>query len=126
MINELDPLTEWVRVLEISGMGHKFVGDGKAGLVTVNGVKLCIVRKGDQLFAVRDRCPHAGGPLHKGFVDENGHLVCPWHRFKFCVEDGKSAEGEGYAVESFPVQIHPEGTYVGFPKRVRKKWWGLF
>ena len=53
-------------------------------------------------------------------------ICLPWHRFKFCVEDGKSAEGEGYAVESFPVQIHPEGTYVGFPKRVRKKWWGLF
>ena len=118
MINELDPLTEWVRVQEISGMGHRYVDDGKAALVTVNGVKLCIVRKGDQLFAVRDRCPHAGGPLHKGFVNENGHLVCPWHRFKFCVEDGKSAAGEGYAVESFPVQIHPEGTYVGFPKRV--------
>jgi nitrite reductase/ring-hydroxylating ferredoxin subunit len=124
MIDELDPTTDWVRVQEASMMGVKFVQDGKAQLVTVNGIRICLVRKGDALFAVRDRCPHAGGPLHQGYLDDNGHLVCPWHRFTFCVEDGKSGAGEGFAVESFPVQIHPEGTYIGFPKR--KKWLGLF
>jgi nitrite reductase/ring-hydroxylating ferredoxin subunit len=125
MIDELDPDTEWVRVEEITMMGAKFVPEGALRKVNVKGINLCISRKGDQLFALRDRCPHAGGPLHQGFVDEEGNIVCPWHRFKFCPEDGKSAAGEGFATETFPVQIHPEGTFIGFPKR-KRKWWELF
>jgi nitrite reductase/ring-hydroxylating ferredoxin subunit len=125
MIDELDPDTEWVRAEEITMMGAKFVPEGKLGKITVKGITLCIVRRGDLLFALRDRCPHAGGPLHQGFVDEAGNVVCPWHRFAFCPEDGKSANGEGYATESFPVQIHPDGTYIGFPRR-KKKWWEIF
>lgn len=124
MIDELDPNTEWVRADEMSVMGAKYVPDGKLGKVTVKGVTLCLVRKGDQLFALRDRCPHAGGPLHKGWLDEEGNVVCPLHRFKFCPEDGKSPEGQGSSVETFPVQIEKDGTYIGFPRR--KRWWGIF
>jgi nitrite reductase/ring-hydroxylating ferredoxin subunit len=124
MIDELDPTTDWVRVQEVSLMGYRFLDDGKAAAVNVNGQRLCLVRKGEALFALRDRCPHAGAPLHTGHVNQEGHLVCPWHRFTFCPEDGKSGAGEGYSVEAFPVQIHPEGTYIGFPKR--KKWLGIF
>jgi nitrite reductase/ring-hydroxylating ferredoxin subunit len=124
MIDELDPVTEWIRVDEITMMGAKYVPEGKLGKVTVNGVTLCLVRRGDRLLAMKDRCPHSGGPLHQGFLDEEGNVVCPWHRFKFCPEDGRSAGGEGYAVQTYPVEIHPEGTYVGFPRR--KKWLGIF
>jgi nitrite reductase/ring-hydroxylating ferredoxin subunit len=126
MIDEFDPKTEWVRVQEVSLMGARYVQEGKAAQVVVNGVRICLVRKGDQLYALRDRCPHAGAPLHQGQLDEHGHLVCPWHRFKFCVEDGKSAAGEGFAVQAFPVQIEEDGTYVGFPKPEPKKWWEIF
>ncbi|MFM2375043.1 MAG: hypothetical protein RLZZ165_140 [Bacteroidota bacterium] len=124
MMDELDPDTEWIRAEELTMMGARFVPEGKLRKVTVNGVAICLVRRGNALLAIRDRCPHGGGPLHQGFLDEEGNVVCPWHRFRFCPEDGKSAGGEGYATESFPVHIHPHGTYIGFPKR--KKWFGLF
>lgn len=35
-----------------------------------------------QVFAVCDRCPHAGAPLADGFVEE-GRLTCLWHGWSF-------------------------------------------
>lgn len=40
-------------------------------------------------FACSDACPHAGGPLHQGFVDGTS-VVCPWHGWNFELD----AEGE--------------------------------
>ncbi|MEM7037362.1 MAG: Rieske (2Fe-2S) protein, partial [Bacteroidota bacterium] len=71
---------EWHQIYEATNMGHHFVDENGLKLVTVNGKKICLVRKGEELFAVRNRCPHAGGPLHQGFLNEKGDLVCPWHR----------------------------------------------
>jgi 3-phenylpropionate/trans-cinnamate dioxygenase ferredoxin subunit len=124
MIDELDPKTEWIRVDEAGMMGLNFCEEGKLQLVSVRGNMICIARKNNQLFAIKNRCPHSGGPFHQGHIDEEGNIVCPWHRFKFCLEDGRSAGGEGYASEVFPLQIEPDGLYVGLPRR--KKWLGLF
>ncbi|HHG83640.1 MAG TPA: (2Fe-2S)-binding protein [Bacteroidetes bacterium] len=115
---------EWHRVFEAATMGVKFLKDGAVTLVSVNGRKICMARKGETLFALRSRCPHSGGPLDQGYLNEAGELVCPWHRFRFCLEDGKSAGGEGYFVPHFPVQIREGNVFVGMEKR--KRLFGLF
>jgi nitrite reductase (NADH) small subunit len=34
----------------------------------------------NDLFLMRDNCPHRGGPLHLGSLDcKKGTIVCPWH-----------------------------------------------
>jgi len=33
-------------------------------------------------YATSDRCPHAQGPMHQGFI-ENGRITCPWHGWSF-------------------------------------------
>lgn len=40
----------------------------------------------DQLFLVRNACPHRGGPLKFGRVDEQNRIVCPMHGNAFPVE----------------------------------------
>lgn len=37
----------------------------------------CLERDG-QVFLVRSRCPHRGGPLHLGQLDRD-RVQCPWH-----------------------------------------------
>lgn len=39
------------------------------------------------VFAVLDQCPHDGGPLSSGFV-EDGKLVCARHGWEFDGENG--------------------------------------
>lgn len=46
-----------------------------------------IVRDGDRVIALQNRCGHAGAPLHRGeFTD--GLIVCPLHGAAFRVETG--------------------------------------
>jgi nitrite reductase/ring-hydroxylating ferredoxin subunit len=36
-----------------------------------------LLRRGDEVFAIHDRCSHRGGPLHKGALDGDT-IECPW------------------------------------------------
>ena len=51
----------------------------------------------DQVFALRDKCPHKGGPLSQGIV--HGHVVtCPLHSWNINLESGEAkAPDEGCA-----------------------------
>lgn len=50
---------------------------------------IAIFRTGDnELFALRDRCPHRGGPLSQGIV--HGRTVtCPLHAFNIDLATGE-------------------------------------
>lgn len=49
-------------------------------LVVIGESRYFLVRTGGQdVFLVNGVCPHRGGPLHLGEVDETGAVVCPWH-----------------------------------------------
>jgi nitrite reductase/ring-hydroxylating ferredoxin subunit/uncharacterized membrane protein len=56
------------------------------------GVALVLVRRGENIFALRDTCSHLGGPLSKGKL-EGDSIRCPWHGSRFCLEDGRVLEG---------------------------------
>ncbi|XP_072174054.1 uncharacterized protein HI_0077-like [Diadema setosum] len=50
----------------------------------------------DHFFAMDASCPHAGGPLDMGDIEEiEGHscLVCPWHDYDFRLDNGESTSG---------------------------------
>jgi len=60
-----------------------------AKLVTFDQQELAIIAHNGKFYAVENRCPHKGGPLGLGPV-KNGIITCPWHRFRFELETGKS------------------------------------
>ena len=54
-------------------------------------------------------CPHLGGPLG-GAEIVDGHVVCPWHGYRFSLEDGRAADGRLCRMGSPPrVQQRPDG-----------------
>ena len=81
-----------------------------------------LVRDGDAIYAVESKCPHAGGPLAKGYI-EDGHIVCPLHRFKYDLKTGRKGQDQGGYLENYQVECREDGIYVGIP---RKKFLGLF
>ena len=38
------------------------------------------------LYLVRNACPHRGGPLKFGHVNDRGEVVCPMHHNAFPIE----------------------------------------
>lgn len=54
-------------------------GDG-ANCAFVDGRPLVVARDASGSFLMGARCPHRGGPLQLGTLDEaTGCVVCPWH-----------------------------------------------
>lgn len=89
--------------------------------VEVRGKKLLLARGVDEVWrAFPQKCPHSGGPLVTGNV-ENGAVICPWHRFAFDLTTG-ACRNAGYGLQMYAVKVAEEQVWVGFPK----KRWGLF
>ena len=63
------------------------IAEGKGVLVEVEGASLALFRHDGEFFAVDETCPHRGGPLHEGVV-QDGVLACPWHLWTFDLRTG--------------------------------------
>ena len=72
------------------------LADRKPVKVDVDGSAVLLVRNGEALFAIGNRCPHQGAPLHKGMVRFGGSLrtvQCPLHGSTFDLADGRVLRG---------------------------------
>ncbi len=87
--------------------------DNNLAIATAGSKKVCIGKYNDQLFAVAQKCPHAGGLMAHGYIDAQGHIVCPLHRYKFNPVNGRNVSGEGYYLKHWPVEERNDGVYVG-------------
>lgn len=70
--------------------------DRRPTLARVNGSEVLLVRNGDQVFAIGNRCSHMGAPLTKGPVTFAGSLrtvKCPLHGSTFDLSSGKVLKG---------------------------------
>jgi nitrite reductase (NADH) small subunit len=56
------------------------------------------------IFALRDRCPHKGGPLSQGIV--HGHAVtCPLHNWVISLIDGEAQGADKGCTPKIPVKV---------------------
>jgi nitrite reductase/ring-hydroxylating ferredoxin subunit/uncharacterized membrane protein len=59
-------------------------------------ISLFVLRHGDEVYVLADRCTHLDGPLHQGRmirVDRDLCVICPWHGSTFRVSDGTVVHG---------------------------------
>jgi len=66
--------------------------DGDKQKVMVGEAAVVLIRQGDQVFAMADRCAHQGGPLSEGDV-RDGVIICPWHRSQYDIRTGRVVHG---------------------------------
>lgn len=57
----------------------------------------------DRVFAVRDRCPHKGGPLSQGIV-HGARVTCPLHAWVIDLRSGAAVEPDIGATPCFSVR----------------------
>lgn len=93
-----------------------FSSEGLAEIETA-GKKVCIAKQKDQLNACAHSCPHAGGIMADGYIDPLGNIVCPIHRYKFSLKNGRNTTGEGYFLKIYPVELREDGVYVGIEEK---------
>jgi nitrite reductase/ring-hydroxylating ferredoxin subunit len=111
----------WIKIaesLEEISFGSNHLAELDAG-----DRKICLGKFKEDLFAFAPKCPHASGRLADGFIDVLGNVVCPLHRYKFCMKNGRNVTGEGYYLKHWPVELREDGIYVNMEE---KKFLGLF
>jgi 3-phenylpropionate/trans-cinnamate dioxygenase ferredoxin subunit len=91
-------------------------------IVQSDGQKFTLAKQGDQLYAFAYKCPHAGGILADGCLDAIGNIVCPIHRYKFNIQNGRNTSGEGYFLKTYPVELREEGVFVGIEEKGFFNW----
>jgi nitrite reductase/ring-hydroxylating ferredoxin subunit len=103
-------------------------------IVTLGGREIGVFRIGDRFYAVRNRCPHQGGPLCEGrtfpviVADAPGEielgermlLICPWHGWSYDMATGEAHAPGDPRVKSYGVSVEPgravlQGSRPGTP-----------
>jgi len=66
------------------------VAGGSARRFDVDGHRLCVVRIGDDWYAINDECSHADYSLSEGDVwEDEREIECPKHGSTFSLETGE-------------------------------------
>jgi thiamine pyrophosphate-dependent acetolactate synthase large subunit-like protein/nitrite reductase/ring-hydroxylating ferredoxin subunit len=89
--------------------------EGRVITAVVDGRSLALTRCGGKLGALVNRCPHQGGPLGEGSI-ENGWLRCPWHGYDYNPTTGAPPEGFSDAPEAFMVCEEGGHSWVALPE----------
>ncbi len=94
-------MTDWTRICalaDIPVLGSRVVESAREGRIALfrNSV--------DQVFAVRDKCPHKAGPLSQGIVHGNT-VTCPLHSWKIQLEDGQVVAPDVGCVKPYPIRV---------------------
>jgi nitrite reductase/ring-hydroxylating ferredoxin subunit len=96
---------------------------GERKIVEVAGRSIGIFNVGGEFFALRNQCPHAGGPLCEGvlsgfvrskepgdytYVRKGEILRCPWHQWEFDIRTGQSwFDPVKTRVRSYEARVEP-------------------
>ena len=65
----------------------------------------------EQAFAIEDRCPHLGFPLHQGTV-EAGLVTCHWHHARFDLVSGCTLDLWADDARAFTVDVRGDDVVV--------------
>jgi nitrite reductase (NADH) small subunit len=85
--------------------------EGQVLEISAGGQSFCVARLNGKISALANECPHHGGPLGEGTI-ENGMVVCPWHAYGFDVNTGACLEGSAPSARVFPISIADNDVLV--------------
>ncbi|MBF2008111.1 MAG: Rieske 2Fe-2S domain-containing protein [Chlorogloeopsis fritschii C42_A2020_084] len=90
------------------------VSDVKASgflVVYAEGQAIALFNQGDKIYAIDNRCPHMGFPLHRGTV-KDCILTCHWHHARFDLASGGTFDAWADDVRAFPTEIRDGQVWV--------------
>lgn len=93
---------------ELESLGRK--------VIHLNGNTVVLFTYEGQVYAVDNRCPHMGFPLHRGSV-RDGILTCHWHHARFDLATGGTFDQFADDVRSYPVELRDSEIWVDIAPR---------
>lgn len=94
----------WTSLCDLSELA-----EGRGKYVEIGGFQLAVFLHEGQVHVIDNTCPHAGGNLAAGHV-EDGCAVCPWHRWAFRLETGALRDAPGVTVTKYATRTVSPGA----------------
>jgi len=93
-------MTDWIEVAHLDDIPRQ-----GARVVTTPDGSIAVFRTvDDEVFALRDRCPHKGGPLSQGIV-HGRKVACPLHDWKINLDTGLAVAPDKGCAARYPVRV---------------------
>ena len=91
------------------------VPEGEGKTVAVGKKLIALFCSGGEYHAIDDCCPHMGASLSGGYL-ENGIVTCPWHAWRFRLNDGAWADNPRIKIGCYPVKVEDGDLHVAIEK----------
>jgi 3-phenylpropionate/trans-cinnamate dioxygenase ferredoxin component len=93
----------------------KDVEPGTCVVVDIDGITVALFNVNGTIYALDNTCPHAGGPLGDGILNE--HIIqCPWHGWRYNVRNGEKLGNPEFKVACYRVEMNDDQILVHVPK----------
>ena len=102
-----DAQNAWIAIGKVADIPQR----GARVVETVEGDIAVFRTADDRIFALRDRCPHRGGPLSQGIV-HGERVACPLHDWEIELASGQAvAPDEGHTA-CFQTRVEDGVVYL--------------
>ena len=105
--NTADQASDWIEIgtlQDIPQLGSRVVS-------TPDGDIAVFRNADDEVFALRDQCPHKGGPLSQGIV-HGKKVTCPLHNWNIQLDSGAAVAPDEGCAASYPVRLDGDTIYL--------------
>jgi nitrite reductase (NADH) small subunit len=101
-------MNDWTRICALTDIPQQ-----GARVAILGGVRIAVFRTADdEVYAIRDACPHKGGPLSQGIVFDK-RVSCPLHGWTIRLDNGEAVAPDVGCAHIYPVRIDNGDVYVG-------------
>ena len=100
-------MAEWkmiCRVEDIPQLGSRVLASAEGNIAVFR-------TSSDAVFALRDQCPHKGGPLSQGLV-HGEQVTCPMHGWKLHLDTGEVVAPDVGCARRYPSKIEDGAVFL--------------
>ena len=94
------------KAIDLSALANR-----EPALVTIDRQDVLLYRRGDDICAIGNECPHQGGSLSDGFV-EGDIVVCPLHGWEFDLRSGACMTVPGESVPRYEATVEDGAVFL--------------
>jgi nitrite reductase/ring-hydroxylating ferredoxin subunit len=102
------PVSTWIAVAETAKLK-----EGVPLLVKPRGIGILLFKRGEAVYAVRNKCPHMACPMEQGELD-GFVLTCPCHGWNFDIRDGSFVRASTIKVATYAAKIEGDSVLIDF------------
>lgn len=102
-------MNKWIEVVELNKipvLGSRLIKTRDTAIAVFRG-------SDDQVYAIRDACPHKGGPLSQGIM-HGSTVTCPLHNWKIDLSSGNALAPDHGCSNVFAVKVEGAGCICNY------------